>query len=217
VSSFFDKIERLSGAFGDPEYLHLLLEPVFIYGLGFAALLYLLSVFLKDSRLQIVSLVAIAACSIVILPYLKNRDAAGDRIAKIYQIDEPARAAGFASNTKAWADNRWIYLGLAALAATAVFVGPKRNRLGFFLSVSSAVTASFVVILSTWMHYQEAIVYHPNLKTNRSPVRERVEAASRDAAPAAVESSRKAVADGAQAQVTAEPNPRKIRPLTEGP
>lgn len=214
MSSFFEKIERLTGAFGDPEYLHLLLEPVFIYGLGFGALLFLLSVFLKDNRLQIVSLVAIAACAIVILPYLKNRDAAGDRIAKIYKIDEPARAAGFETNTKAWADHRWVYLGLAALAATAVFVGPKRNRLGFFLSVSSAVMAGFVVILSTWMHYQEAIVFHPNLKTNRSPVRERVDAASRETAPAG--DAKKAASGGdAQAQVATEPNPRKIRPLGE--
>ena len=215
MSSFFDKIESLGGAFGDPEYLHLLLEPVFIYGLGFAALLFVLSVFLKDNRLQIVSLVAIAACAIVILPYLKNRDAAGDRITKIYKIDEPARAAGFASNTQAWSDKRWIYLGLAALAATAVFVGPKRNRLGYFLSISSAVTAAFVVVLSTWMHYQEAIVFHPNLKTNRSPVRERVEAASRESAPAGAAKKSTSSGRSAQAQVTAEPNPRKIRPLGE--
>lgn len=213
MSSFFDKIDRLTSAFGDPEYLHLLLEPLFIYGIGFGVVIYVLSLFMKDPRLQIVALVAITASSLVILPYLRNRDAAADRITKVYRIDEPARAAGFAANTKEWTEHRWIYLGLAMLAATAVFVGPKRNRLGYFLSASSAVTAGFVVILSTWMHYQEAVVSHPNLKTNRSPVRERVEAASRENAPAAPSPSHKKTAAVGAAKAEADANPLKIRPI----
>lgn len=203
MKALFDKIEKLSDAFADPEYMHLLLEPVFIYGVGFGVLIYVLSLFFKDPRLQVVALVVIAASALVIVPYQNKREAASERIAKVYKIDQPTRAAGFTANTKAWGENRWIFLGLAGLAVSAIFIGPRRNRLGFVLSIGSVAVGAWVVVLSTWMHYQDAIVDHPNLKTNRSPVRERVEANERATVAKPVEATPEDTS----------PTTRKIRPL----
>ncbi len=207
MKAFFDKIEKLSSAFGDPEYLHLLLEPVFIYGVGFGVMIYLLSLFLKDPRLQIVALIVIAGSALVILPYQRSREAASERITQVYKIDQPSRAAGFTANTKEWDGKRWVYLLLAGLACAAIFVGPQRNRLGLGLAVGSVLVGSWVIVLSTWMHYQDALVDHPNLKTNRSPVRERVEASDRATPPAPVAKP----VNISPASTT--PTTRKIRPL----
>lgn len=207
MKAFSDKIEKLSSAFGDPEYLHLFLEPIFIYGVGFGVLIYLLSLALKDPRLQTVALIVIAGCALVILPYQRSREAASERITQVYKIDQPSRVAGFTANTEEWDAKRWVYLMLAGLAFAAIFVGPQRNRLGFGLAISSVLIGSWVVVMSTWMHYQGALVDHPNLKTNRSPVRERVEASDRPSTPAIV------AKPVTVPPVSTQPTTRKIRPL----
>ena len=63
----------------------------------------------------------------------------------------------------------------------------------------------YAVHFSLWMHYQDSLAFHPNLKTNESPVQEKLRAKPTDKASEPKPDSPSKPALG-----------REVRPLTAG-
>ncbi|MCP5550563.1 MAG: hypothetical protein H7A53_06700 [Akkermansiaceae bacterium] len=82
MKEFLDHFEKLLGAFKDPEYLFLVLEPVLFYGIGIGVIGLIAAWFLKNERLLAPSS-AIPAVSAVHLPYLWRAQSAQKRIVKV--------------------------------------------------------------------------------------------------------------------------------------
>lgn len=205
MKAFIDQLERLSEAIRDPEYLFLLLEPLQFYGIGLGVIGLIVTFFLKNDKLQVAALAVVVLSALSVLPYLGARQSAQNRIEKVYKIESPARVKGFTANTENRLDHRWVFLALAGVGGAALLVGPRRNRLGLGLAVASIAFGLYAVHYSLWMHYQDSLAYHPNLKTNEAPVKEKLKA--------------KPVADrGSKPNRTkSPPDPsRDVRPLTAG-
>ena len=176
MKEMFEQLEKLSGALQDAEYRFLVLEPILFYGIALGIIGFIASYFMKAEKLQIAALVVIAVSAFIFLPYIGARSKAQTRIEKVYQIDSPSRAKGFADNTWMWKKNKWIYYSVAALALATILVGARRNRLGLALSIATLAFGMLAMKNSAWMHYKDALAYHPNLKTNDSPVKEKLRA-----------------------------------------
>ncbi len=181
MKDFIEHFERFFGALRDPEYAFLLLEPIFIYGIGIGILAFALGFFAKDNRVQIAALVVLVASGLCIVPYLRARTEAQDRIQKVYQYNEPDRATGFAQTTQDRVEHKWIFLWLAGMAGAAMLVGPRRNRLGLGLAGVSVALGCWALSFSLWMHLKESTVYHANLQSNESPIQRKLSARDRDA------------------------------------
>ena len=86
MKEFFEKLETLSSAFDDPEYLFLVLEPLQTWGVAFGLIGLVVTYFLKNEKLQVASLIVIAVSALSVIPYLGARTAAETRIEKVYVV-----------------------------------------------------------------------------------------------------------------------------------
>ncbi|MDF1823079.1 MAG: hypothetical protein P1U68_00465 [Verrucomicrobiales bacterium] len=170
MSDFIIQIEMLLTAFGDAEYRYLLLEPLIFYGILIGVIMLGVGLFMKASKLQIAALITIGVSALSHVPYKDARLSAAPRMEQVYKISSPARMKGFNENTQAWLENIWQFRLLVLLAAAALMIGINRNRLGFGLGIATALLGLLVAKNAMWLHYQDAIAYHPNLKTHDAPI-----------------------------------------------
>lgn len=174
MSNFLQSFSKLKGPLSDSEYLYLLLEPVFIYGIAFGLMLFIIAFCIKHTPLQILALATVMLSALAIFPYLSMRDKAHDRIEKVYRIEAPSRADDFMQNTANRKDKLWMYLTVAITAGFAASIGPRRNRLGLLFGILCVAFGSLTIQYSLWMHYQDALFSQPHLKKSEPPVQQRM-------------------------------------------
>jgi len=174
MSNFFQSFSKLKDPLSDSEYLYLLLEPVFIYGITLGLIVFIVSYFIKHTPFQILALVLIMLSSLAIFPYLSMRDKAHDRIEKVYRIEAPSRADDFMENTANRKAHLWLYLTVAVTAGFAATIGPRRNRLGLLFAICCIGFSTLTIQYSLWMHYQDALFSQPHLKKTDPPVQQRL-------------------------------------------
>ena len=197
-------LEKLADAISDAEYRFLFLEPILLYGIAVGLIGFIATYFMKAEKMQIAALIVIAASSLAFVPYIKARTEAQPRIEKIYKVSEPSRAKGFVDNTWTWKQNKWIYFAAAGVAVATVLVGARRNRLGLALGIATISFGLLAMKNSAWMHYKDALAYHPNLKSNESaPVNQKLKKKS--------ERESKPVAKSAEPEAR---TPRVVTPLS---
>jgi len=170
MSDFIIQIEQLLSAFGDPEYRYLLLEPLIFYGLLIGLILLAVGFFVKRPKLQLAALITIGVAALATVPYKEARLAAEPRIEQVYKISAPARVEGFQENTRAWVEASWKFRLLILSTALAVMVGINTNRVGLALGILTAFLGIVSTKTALWLHYQDAIAYHPNLKQHVAPI-----------------------------------------------
>jgi hypothetical protein len=215
MKEFFDHLDRVSAALGDPEYLFLVLEPLQVWGVAFGLVGLAITWFLKNEKLQIAALAVLVVSALSVLPYLQARKTAQIRIEKVFSIDYTSRAKGFSGNTADRIEHRWIFLALAGVATGAILVGPRRNRLGTGLTIACAVFSIQAINYGMWAHYQDCLAYHPNLKQNDAPVKNKIRAepaATRTAAAETPKTKSKSAATSAKSEAPTAVI-REVRPL----
>ncbi len=236
MSEFIIQIEKLFSAVGDPEYRYLLLEPLIFYGLFIGVIVLIVGFSLKAYRLQTTALAIIGVAALAHFPYKEARLAAQPRMEQVYRISTPSRVRGFTENTSAWIATSWQFRLLILCAGATLMVGVQRNRLGFGLAVATMLLSLLAAKNAMWLNYQDAIAYHPNLKTHEAPIDKSsllvtpppstsrrdehlpANATSKPIAPASLAPS-SGVASGSQDRISPPPTPsipraREIQPLT---
>ncbi len=121
-----------------PEYLHVLLNPIPLYGLAFALFGLLAATYLRSRGGQLAALVLVFASAIFVWPVVRQGDLAYNPV--LSMADE---------NGQAWlkahvhrADQLiWLYYTLAFLAAAAIFVPKKWPRTALPLVIVTMVVA----------------------------------------------------------------------------
>lgn len=196
MSDFILQIEKLLSAVGDAEYRYLLLEPLIFYGIFFGVVMLVVGYFVKAPKLQTAALVAVGLAAFAHVPYKDARLAAQPRMEKVYKISSPARVKGFNENTRQWVATSWKFKLLVLAALATVMIGVNRNRLGFGLAVATAVLGLVCAKNGIWLHYQDAVAYHPNLKVHEAPIdqSQRTDASSTSPSPAPNRSATRAPA-----------------------
>lgn len=170
MSEFIIQIEKLITAFGDAEYRYLLIEPLIFYGILIGVVMLITGFFMKAPKLQLIALIVVGISAFAHVPYKEARLAAAPRMEQVYKISSPARMKGFNENTKAWLETIWQFRMLVLLATVTLMVGINRNRFGYGLGIATAVLGLIVAKNAVWLHYQDSIAYHPNLKTHEAPI-----------------------------------------------
>ncbi len=170
MSEFIIQIEKLLGAFADPEYRYLALEPLISYGLLVGVAMLVTGFFVKAPRLQVAALVVIGTAALIHFPYKDARLAAKPRLEQVYKHDASARAADFNKNTNAWIAASWQFRLLVLCAFATLMIGIQRNRIGFGLSIATVLLGLLSAKNAMWLNYQDALAYHPNLKRHEAPI-----------------------------------------------
>lgn len=170
MSEFILQIESLLGAFSDPEYRYLALEPLITYGLLTGVILVVVGYFTKAPRLEIAAIVVIGVAAFTYFPYKDARTAAQPRMEQVYKIDAKPRVEGFAKNSLEWQAASWQFKLLVVCAIATLLIGVHRNRIGLGLAAATVLLALVTTKSAMWLNYQDALAYHPNLKRHDAPI-----------------------------------------------
>ena len=118
-------IESILRDLRQPEYLHVLLNPIPVYGLAIALFGLIAATYLQSRGGQLTALVLIFATAISIWPVMRQGELAESPVLGL--ADEPGQAWLKAHEHRA-EELVWFYYALAGLAAAAIFVPKKWPR-----------------------------------------------------------------------------------------
>ena len=105
-----------------PEYIHVLINPLPVYGLAMGLLGLIVAFFLKSRRAQIVTLIIVLVSAASAFPVYEFGEQAYDRV--VSMADEPGRTWLDEHQDRA-EDLIWFFYGLALLSAVAL-VAPRK-------------------------------------------------------------------------------------------
>lgn len=142
----------------DPEYLHLLLEPLPLYGLGLGLAFLVVAFMFREMQSRMLALGIICASCISVWPYVELRDKATPRILATRSPDFAPLIVEQTQRRKDWA---WPYYLMAALSFTALCMTKHPKGRIFILVVMSGCLLLFW--FSIWLHKKECEVYHRNI------------------------------------------------------
>lgn len=161
-------IEALLRDLSQPEYLHTLLNPIPVYGLGFALSGLLIATYFKSRRAQITTLVLVFSAAATAWPVAHYGDQAYDRV--LSMADEPGQA---------WLDAHahradrvvFVYYALALLAAVAIFAPAKWPRSATPLLIATIVLAICSLGAGGYIAYAGGKIRHREFRNVPPPAK----------------------------------------------
>ncbi len=142
----------------DPEYLHLLLEPLPLYGLGIGLTFLIVAFLFGEAKCRMLALAVICVSSASVCP---NNDLRAKSTPRILATRSPDFAPLIQEQTQRRKDWSLPYYAMALISAIALAASrsPKSRPLLFVVVIFGAL----LFWLSIWMHKKECEVYHRNI------------------------------------------------------
>ncbi|HEX8076515.1 MAG TPA: hypothetical protein VF511_01775 [Chthoniobacterales bacterium] len=159
-------METLLRELQQPEYLHVLLNPLPIYGAAIALLGLIAATYLRSRGGQLTALVLIFASAISAWPVAYHGDQAYDRV--LSMADEPGQAWLKAHVQRA---DRLIYLyyALALVAAAAIFAPKKWPRTAGPLVFATMLLAMLSLGAGTYIAHAAGKIRHREFRSAPPP------------------------------------------------
>jgi ubiquitin len=151
----------------DPEYVHVLINPLPVYGLAIAVIALVLALFLRNQRVSIAALVLVFVTALSAWPTYHYGEAAYDRVKAM------SDAAG-----EQWLDEHmargekliWAFYILAAVSAVGVGVVTKWPRHSLTVSIAALALASGTLGIGGYIAYAGGHVRHREFRFEPAPV-----------------------------------------------
>lgn len=142
----------------DPEYLHLLLEPLPLYGLGLGLVMFIVAFVFGEKKSRLLALALICVSCASVWPYTDLREKATPRI---IATRPPEYAQVIREQTRRRDEWSWPYYAMTVLTVIALATGhsPKGRPVLFVVVLGGALLFWF----SIWLHKKECEVYHRNI------------------------------------------------------
>jgi hypothetical protein len=152
----------------DPEYIHVLINPLPVYGLAIAALALVLALFLRNQRVTIAALALVFVCALSAWPTYHYGEAGYDRVKAM------SDAAG-----EQWLDEHmargekliWAFYVLAGVSAIGVVTVVKWPRRTLVVSVAVLALASATLGIGGYIAYAGGHVRHREFRFEPPPAK----------------------------------------------
>jgi hypothetical protein len=142
----------------DPEYAHLLLESVPLYGVGFGLVFLVIAYAAGEKKTRLLALVVMALSCASVWPYLELRTRATPRI---LATRDPAYGPLIQQQTRLRHETAWMYYAMAGISGVALLLG--FTRYGKHVMLLAVVCGAAVFWVSIWLHKKECEIYHRNI------------------------------------------------------
>lgn len=142
----------------DPEYAHLLLESLPLYGIGLGLLFLVAGISFREGKCKTLALALICLSSASVWPYLSLREKAEPRVVA---MREPSFSPLIREQTKRRASLQLLYYCTAAFAGLAALLSAAGKGRGVLVVALLFAIAAFWA--SLWLHKKEAEIYHRNI------------------------------------------------------
>ena len=152
-----------------PEYIHVLINPLPVYGLAMGLIALIVALFLKSRPAQVVALIVLLICSASAWPVYEFGEQAYDRV--ISMSDDPGRA--WLDEHQDRAENLiWFFYGLALLSAVALFAPRKWPRSATPFVISVILLGAVALGVGGYIAYAGGKVRHREFRNVPPPARE---------------------------------------------
>ena len=142
----------------DPEYLHLLIEPLPLYGLGIGLMLFVVAFVFGERRSRLLALALICVSCASVWPYTDLRSKATPRI---LATRPPEYASVIQEQTSRRREWNWPYYVMTLFSVVAIFTG--HSPRGRPILIVVVVGGALLFWISIWLHKKECEVYHRNI------------------------------------------------------
>ena len=150
----------------DPEYMHVLLNPLPVYGLAFGTLALALALFLRNYRVTVAALMLVFVGAISAWPVYQYGESAYDRVKSM--SDAPGEQ---------WLDEHmargekmiWLFYVLAGVAAIGVGAVLKWPRTSFAITVGTLVLGGVTLGTGGYIAYAGGHVRHRGFRFEAAP------------------------------------------------
>ena len=143
----------------DPEYAHLLLESLPLYGLGFGLVVLIVAFLSGERKARLLAMILMGLYCASVWPYLDFRQQATPRILATRPV---AYGPAIESQTRLRQDSAWAYYTLALVSGIAAAMQRSRYARHAVLVLVCGGIALFW--FSLWLHKKECDLYHPNIR-----------------------------------------------------
>lgn len=149
-----------------PEYVHVLLNPVPVYGLLVGWIGLIIALFLKSRRAQIVTLILVLISGLSAWPVYEFGEQGYDRVLSMTDDDG-----------QAWLDEHqaraekliYVFYALAALSAAAIVVPIRWPKFSAALSIAVVLLGAVALGSGSYIAYAGGKVRHREFRTEPAP------------------------------------------------
>ena len=154
----WQELIKLWQSLRDPEYAHLLLESLPLFGIGAGLIFLCASLAFRESKSRLLALLLICVSSGSVWPYVSLREKAQ---ARIIAMHDPSYAPLIRDQTARRKSAAWAFYAMSLISGLAFVFGMAGKGRGLLFLTIVAATATFW--LSLWLHKKEAEIYHRNI------------------------------------------------------
>jgi hypothetical protein len=159
-------IESLLRDLQRPEYLHVLFNPLPVYGLAVGLLGLIAAIYLNTRGGQITALVLVFACAASAWPVAHYGEAAEDRVQAMADDDGGAWLKEHAHRAD---ELIYIFYALALVAASAIFVPAKWPRAARPLAIATLVLTIASLAAGSYIAHAGGRIRHREFRTTPPP------------------------------------------------
>lgn len=152
------ELTALWNSLGDAEYLHLLIEPLPLFGLGFGLLLLIAAFLMRDGKMRLIALIVMIASSASVQPYQAMRAKSEPRI---LALQDPAFHAITLDQSARRKSAAWLYYAIAAWGTITLVTSRKGS--GLIVTIITFTLCASGFITAVWLHKKECEVFHRNI------------------------------------------------------
>jgi hypothetical protein len=159
-------IDSLLRDFQRPEYLHVLLNPLPVYGLAIASLGLIAAIYLGTRGGQVTALVLIFACAASAWPVAHYGEMAEDRVQAMTDNDGEAWLKAHAHRAD---DLIYVFYTLALVAAAAIFAPARWPRTARPLALVTLLLAIISLGAGAYIAYAGGKIRHREFRNTPPP------------------------------------------------
>lgn len=154
-------IELVRQHLSQPEYIHLLLHPLPIYGVALGALALLIAMALKSRKAQITALSLVFLCALSALPTAHFGEEAFDRVESMSDEDGYAWLDAHAQRATRMLP---VFYALALLAVLALLLPWPLPKSAFTLNTLTLLAAVVAVCVGSWIALAGGQIRHKEFR-----------------------------------------------------
>src|SRR5438128_8204027 len=150
----------------DPEYIHILINPLPVYGLAVGMLALVLALILRNQRVTIAALILVFVCALSAWPTYHYGESAYDRVKA---VSDPAGEQWLDEHMARGEKMIWLFYVLAGVAAIGVGAVVKWPRTSFVIAVGTLVLGGATLGTGFYIAYAGGHVRHKEFRFEPRP------------------------------------------------
>lgn len=149
-----------------PEYIHVLINPLPVYGLAMGVIGLIIAIIQRSRRAQIATLALVLLSGAIAWPVVHYGEEGYDRV--LSMADDQGQAWLKVHEHRA-DELAWSFYGLAGLAAIAIFAPMKWPKTAMTLSIITLLVSFAVLVVGGYIAYAGGRIRHREFRNEPAP------------------------------------------------